>query len=84
MRGQDRAGLDASGDTIEMALDALSQPDSVMGDVEHSVQARKHAALPYLYRVWHNRGAPRPSSLRHAGSCLRSASALAKKNQCHV
>ncbi|KAI1407663.1 fungal-specific transcription factor domain-containing protein [Hypoxylon sp. FL1857] len=52
------------------ALNALDQSDDAMGDVEHTVQAYKHAAFIYLYRVWHNQGAPYLSPLKHTRSCL--------------
>ncbi|KAI0828744.1 fungal-specific transcription factor domain-containing protein [Hypoxylon sp. FL0890] len=70
MRGQDEEDLDAEGYAVEAALNALDQPDDAMSDVEHTVQAYKHAAFIYLSRVWHNQGAPHVSALMHARSCL--------------
>ncbi|KAI0100448.1 fungal-specific transcription factor domain-containing protein [Hypoxylon sp. NC0597] len=52
------------------SLNALDQSDDAMGHVEHTVQAYIHAAFIYLYRVWHNEGAPHLSALKHARSCL--------------
>ncbi|KAI2620926.1 fungal-specific transcription factor domain-containing protein [Hypomontagnella submonticulosa] len=69
MRGQDQADLDAQGYAIMEILNALDRPDDATGDVGYTVQAYKHAAFIYLYRVWHNRGAPHVSS-EHARSCL--------------
>ncbi|KAI1138405.1 fungal-specific transcription factor domain-containing protein [Hypoxylon sp. FL0543] len=70
MRSLHREDLDAQGSAVEAALNALGQADEAMSDVEHTVQAYKHAAIIYLYRVWHNRGAPHVSALAHARSCL--------------
>lgn len=68
MRGQSPADLDKWGHSIEKSLNAF--PNEATGSLEHTVQAYKHAAFIYLYRVWHNQGAPDPSALRHAHSCL--------------
>lgn len=70
MRGQYREDLDAQGYAVEASLNALDQSDDAMGHVEHTVQAYIHAAFIYLYRVWHNEGAPHLSALKHARSCL--------------
>ncbi|OTB18567.1 hypothetical protein K445DRAFT_314446 [Daldinia sp. EC12] len=70
MRDQDPKHLDAWGYAIEGILDALDQPEGPIGDVEHTIQAYRYAAYIYLYRVWHNKGSPDPSALKHARSCL--------------
>ncbi|KAH9996745.1 fungal-specific transcription factor domain-containing protein [Xylariaceae sp. FL0662B] len=70
MQGQDGGALDAQGWAIEEALAALDSSHHATGDVEHTVQAYTHAAFIYLYRVWRNLGAPHPSALMHARSCL--------------
>ncbi|KAI1377067.1 fungal-specific transcription factor domain-containing protein [Hypoxylon crocopeplum] len=70
MRDQDQDSLDAWGHAVEDLLNALNQSDDTIGDVGHTVQAYKHAAFIYLYRVWRNQGAPHPSALKHGRSCL--------------
>ncbi|KAI1653991.1 fungal-specific transcription factor domain-containing protein [Daldinia decipiens] len=70
MRDQDAKHLDAWGCVIEGILNSLHQSDGTMGDVEHTVQAYRYAAYIYLYRVWHNKGAPDPSALKYTRSCL--------------
>ncbi|KAI1445013.1 fungal-specific transcription factor domain-containing protein [Annulohypoxylon stygium] len=70
MHNQKHDDLDARGREIEEILDALDKSDDAIGDVGHTVQAYKHAAFIYLYRVWHNQGAPHPRALKHAKSCL--------------
>ncbi|KAK6951510.1 hypothetical protein Daesc_006031 [Daldinia eschscholtzii] len=70
MRDQDPKHLDAWGYAIEGILDTLDQPEGPIGDVEHTIQAYRYAAYIYLYRVWHNKGSPDPSALKHARSCL--------------
>ncbi|KAI1396829.1 fungal-specific transcription factor domain-containing protein [Hypoxylon fuscum] len=70
MRTQDPEDIDAQGHAIEAILDALDQSENATEDVRHTIQAYKHSAFIYLYRVWRNQGAPHPSPLRHARSCL--------------
>ncbi|KAI1204594.1 fungal-specific transcription factor domain-containing protein [Annulohypoxylon truncatum] len=70
MRDQEHDDIDARGREIEEILSALDESGDALGDVGHTVQAYKHAAFIYLYRVWHNQGAPHPRALRHAKSCL--------------
>ncbi|KAI0378503.1 fungal-specific transcription factor domain-containing protein [Hypomontagnella monticulosa] len=70
MRGQDQDDLEVQGYTVMEILNALDLSDDATGDVGYTVQAYKHAAFIYLYRVWHNRGAPHLSASEHARSCL--------------
>ncbi|KAF3064310.1 putative fungal zn binuclear cluster domain containing protein [Daldinia childiae] len=77
MRDQDAKHLDAWGYAIEEILNELDQSEGTMGDVEHTVQAYRYAAYIYLYRVWHNKGAPDPSALKYARSCLAHLSLVA-------
>ena len=49
----------------------------VEADIDHTIQAYKHAAFIYLYRVWFNVGAPHPLTLKHAQSSLRHLNAVA-------
>ncbi|KAI1090831.1 fungal-specific transcription factor domain-containing protein [Rostrohypoxylon terebratum] len=70
MHNQGHGNLDTRGREIEEILTALDTSDDATGDVGHTVQAYKHAAFIYLYRVWHNQGAPHPRALKHAKSCL--------------
>ncbi|KAK8062914.1 hypothetical protein PG997_015011 [Apiospora hydei] len=68
MRGQPDA-LDARGREIEEALGRVPDPaaeDEVhMDAVAHTTVAYKHAAYIYLYRAWHNIGAPHPLTKVH-------------------
>ena len=57
---------DGGGDGVEVAE----------ADIDHTIQAYKHAAFIYLYRVWFNVGAPHPLTLKHAQSSLRHLSAV--------
>ncbi|KAI1076687.1 fungal-specific transcription factor domain-containing protein [Whalleya microplaca] len=72
MQGQDRETYDAQGRAIEEKLAALDhvQPATGGDDVGHTVQAYKHAAFIYLYRIYHNRGVPHPSAMMHVRNCL--------------
>ncbi|KAI8957274.1 fungal-specific transcription factor domain-containing protein [Daldinia sp. FL1419] len=70
MRNQDPTRIDAWGHAVENVLNELGQTKGTMGDMEHTVQAYRYAAFIYLYRVWYNKGAPDPSALKHARSCL--------------
>ncbi|KAI1099326.1 fungal-specific transcription factor domain-containing protein [Jackrogersella minutella] len=70
MRDQNEHGIDARGRAVEDVLNALDKSDEATGDAGHTVQAYKHAAFIYLYRVWHNQGSPHPSALKHVQSCL--------------
>ncbi|KAI5865215.1 fungal-specific transcription factor domain-containing protein [Durotheca rogersii] len=70
MRDRDREELDAQGHAIEFTLNALDNFEETKGDAGHTVQAYKHAAFIYLHRVWHNQGAPHPSTLKQARTCL--------------
>ncbi|RYO80789.1 hypothetical protein DL766_002665 [Monosporascus sp. MC13-8B] len=68
MQGEGESDPVAEGFSIQETLYALGE--SADGDIEHTVQAYKHAAFIYLYRVWCNVGAPNPLTLKHAASCL--------------
>ncbi|KAJ5815142.1 hypothetical protein N7474_006919 [Penicillium riverlandense] len=45
------------------------QSDRIL-HIEYTAQAYRHAALVYLYRVWHNVGAPHPTTSDHVRRCL--------------
>lgn len=86
MRGQSLDEQTTAGHAIAEALNALGgesdteandgagaeiqDSNGTDSDIHHTVQAYKHAAFIYLYRVWCNVGAPHPLTLRHAGRCL--------------
>ncbi|KAI1390486.1 fungal-specific transcription factor domain-containing protein [Hypoxylon trugodes] len=70
MRSQVGEELDASGRAVEEILNTLDESDGTIGDAGLTVQAYKHAAFVYLYRVWYNQGAPHPIALKHVRSCL--------------
>ncbi|CAL5874768.1 uncharacterized protein PFLUO_LOCUS9070 [Penicillium psychrofluorescens] len=59
---------------IERGLLDLESPIEGHSDrilhIEYTAQAYRHAALVYLYRVWHNVGAPHPTTLDHVHQCL--------------
>ncbi|KAJ5606032.1 hypothetical protein N7510_008813 [Penicillium lagena] len=59
---------------IERGLLDLEYPIEGHSDrtphIEYTAQAYRHAALVYLYRVWHNVGAPHPTTLDHVHHCL--------------
>lgn len=64
--------------SLERTLQGLDFSPMLDGDVEVSdsedirltVEAYRHAAFIYLYRVWLEVGAPNPTSLHHVQQCL--------------
>ncbi|KAH8433336.1 Zn(II)2Cys6 transcription factor [Aspergillus melleus] len=62
---------------IEISLQGLgplssgdSRDSSWEREIESTVQAYRHAAFIYLYRVWFDVGAPSPTTLEHVEQCL--------------
>lgn len=64
--------LDDDGNNIRTGTGIAVTED----DINHTIQAYKHAAFIYLYRVWFNVGAPHPLTLKHARSSLRHLGAV--------
>ncbi|PLB47348.1 hypothetical protein P170DRAFT_511967 [Aspergillus steynii IBT 23096] len=78
--GFDVCSFHVTAAAIEISLHGLgplseTPKTSCERDTEATVQAYRHAAFIYLYRVWFDAGAPTPATLEHVEQCL---SALAQ------
>ncbi|KAI1336363.1 fungal-specific transcription factor domain-containing protein [Xylariaceae sp. FL0016] len=69
MHGQRSQSYDVKGRAIQQALELLDSTNYER-DVGNTIEACKHAAYIYLYRVWQHPGASLASPTQHAKDCL--------------